>query len=251
MKNQVKGAALRVLIQDEIKKIITDNNLRPGDFLPPEGQIASALGVSRGSVRETVKSMESLGIVEAKHGEGIRVREFNFDAILGFLSYGLVFQPSRVSEILQTREWLEEAAIIPAAASISEEQLDALDALLLRWEAKVKAGRPGGEEDREFHRRLYAPLENGSLISLIDVFWVVYNSLETVTIQADADPSLTVRNHRDIYNALRRRDAALAQKCLNRHFRNIEQRIRSAVKNGLISTKRKKVGKKDGRQSAS
>jgi len=88
-----------VTIQDKIKKYITDKRLNPGDLLPPEGLLAENLGVSRGSVREAVKSLESLGIVESRRGDGVRVREFNFDSVFDFLSYGLVFQPSRAAEI--------------------------------------------------------------------------------------------------------------------------------------------------------
>ncbi len=55
--------------------------------------MATDLGVSRGSVREAIKALESLGIVEVRHGDGVRVRAFNFDSTFDLLSYGLVFDP--------------------------------------------------------------------------------------------------------------------------------------------------------------
>ena len=63
-----------------------------------EGQLAADLGVSRGSVREAIKALESLGIVEVRHGDGVRVRAFNFDSTFDLLSYGLVFDPARIKE---------------------------------------------------------------------------------------------------------------------------------------------------------
>ena len=90
---RIREPGLKQRIQEQIKRVITERELQPGDLLPPEGQLAEDLGVSRGSVREAIKSLESLGIVESKHGAGVCVREFNFDSILEFLSFGLTFQP--------------------------------------------------------------------------------------------------------------------------------------------------------------
>ena len=176
---------LKRLIQDEIKKFITDKSLRPGDLLPPQGQLAEDLGVSRGSVREAIKSLESLGIVESRHGQCVRVREFNFDSIRGFLSYGLLFQPSRASEILQIREWLEESAVALVTEVISDEALDQIESLLVVWEKKAAAGESVAEEDRCFHRSPYAPLGNASLLSLIDIFWVVYHALAARSVRQE------------------------------------------------------------------
>lgn len=229
MQKLTRGPMLKRVIQDEIKKYITDRNLRPGDLLPPEGQLAEFLGVSRGSVREAVKSLESLGIVESVHGEGVRVREFNFDSILDFLSYGLVFQPSRASEILQVREWLEESAIALVTDVISDAELDQIEKLLARWQTKTAAGESISEEDRSFHRMLYAPLGNGSLLSLIDIFWVVYNALAVKAVPQDEDPLLTVRAHRELFEAVRSRDPVLARERMRTHFRNIEARFQSVM----------------------
>ena len=220
-----RGPLLKQAIQERVKDFITERGLGPGDLLPPEGQLAEDLGVSRGSVREAVKSLESLGIVEVRHGDGVRVREFNFDSIFDFLSFGLVFQPKRAAEILQVREWLELAAIGEAAASITEAELDQIEALLVVWESKAAAGESTSAEDRSFHRRLYASLGNASLLSLIDIFWVVYHALPVHALSEDANPQATARAHRDILDALRQRNPLLARQHMSSHFRNIQERI--------------------------
>jgi DNA-binding FadR family transcriptional regulator len=220
-----RGPLLKRAIQEQVKDFITQRSLGPGDLLPPEGQLAEDLGVSRGSVREAIKSLESLGIVEVRHGDGVRVREFNFDSVFDFLSFGLVFQPTRAAEILQVREWLELAAIGEAAAIITKAELDQIEALLATWETKAAAGVPTSDEDRSFHRMLYASLGNASLLSLIDIFWVVYHALPAHAVRDDADPQATVQAHRDILDALRRRNPLLARQRMSGHFRNIRQRI--------------------------
>lgn len=141
MEKLTRGPLLNRVIQDQIKQYITDNRLGSGDLLPPEGQLAADLGVSRGSVREAVKALESLGIVEVRHGDGVRVRAFNFDSTFDLLSYGLIFDPTRITEILQIRIWLEVAAVVDAINLISAEALAEITALLDQWRKKPRAAK--------------------------------------------------------------------------------------------------------------
>ncbi len=224
-----RGPVLNRVIQNQIKQYITENKLTPGDLLPPEGQLASDLGVSRGSVREAIKALESLGIVEVRHGDGVRVRALNFDSIFDLLSYGLVFDPVRAVEILQIRIWLEVAAVADAADKLNDAELDEIAALLDGWEAKARRGEDVSSADRSFHRMLYAPLNNESLIRLIDIFWVVYHSLAVQAIGVDQDPLATVKAHRELLDAIRGRDAALATRRMRDHFRQLEVRMARTV----------------------
>lgn len=220
---------LNRVIQDQIKQYITENKLAAGDLLPPEGQLASDLGVSRGSVREAIKALESLGIVEVRHGDGVRVRAFNFDSVFDLLSYGLVFDPAKAAELLGIRIWLEVAAVADATVQISDAELDQIAALLDNWEAKALAGEDVSTDDRSFHHLLYAPLNNESLIRLIDIFWVIYHSLAVQNIGIDHNPLATLEMHRELLAAMRARDGVLATQRMRDHFRNLEIRMARAV----------------------
>jgi DNA-binding FadR family transcriptional regulator len=74
--------------QEQLKLFIARRELRPGDPLPSEGALAEDLGMSRLVLREATKSLEALGIVEARHGEGVFVSAFSFEPILDNLPYG-------------------------------------------------------------------------------------------------------------------------------------------------------------------
>lgn len=229
MEKLARGPLLNRVIQDQIKRYITDNRLTSGDLLPPEGQLAIDLGVSRGSVREAIKALESLGIVEVRHGDGVRVRAFNFDSTFDLLSYGILFDPARMTEILQVRVWLEVAAVADAVDRIGEEELAQLNALLNAWEQKAALGEDVSAEDRSFHRILYTSLGNESLIRLIDIFWVVYHALAVQTLDIDHNPLATVATHRTLLDAIPPRDVALATQRMRDHFRNLETRITLAA----------------------
>jgi DNA-binding FadR family transcriptional regulator len=229
MEKLARGPLLNRVIQDQIKRYITDNRLASGDLLPPEGQLAVDLGVSRGSVREAIKALESLGIVEVRHGDGVRVRAFNFDSTFDLLSYGILFDPARMTEILQVRVWLEVAAVADAVQRIGDEELAQLDALLDAWEEQAARGEDVSAADRSFHRMLYTPLGNESLIRLIDIFWVVYHALAVQMLDIDHNPLATVATHRALLDAIQARDVALATQRMRDHFRNLEARIALAA----------------------
>ena len=86
---RLKTRDLQDQIEDQIKRYITNRGLKSGDPLPTEKELAEGLGTSRTAVRETLKAMESLGILEVRPGIGRFIREFNFEAILKNLTYSL------------------------------------------------------------------------------------------------------------------------------------------------------------------
>lgn len=229
MEKLSRGPALNQAIQDQIKQYIINSRLEPGALLPPEGQLAVDLGVSRGSVREAIKALESLRIVEVRRGDGVRVKRFNFEAVFDLLVYALKFDPLRASEVLKIRIWLETAAVREATNCISEAELDRMEALLDRWQQDAAANADSSDHDRNFHRLLYLSLGNDSLLGLIDMFWVVYHSISIESMGPDRDPLDTVKMHRQLLAAVRAGDAALASQRMRDHFRNLEARMERAV----------------------
>ena len=102
MKQSLRGPALYTSIRDYIKEYILEHDLKPGDSLPPEGQLVEDLGVGRSSVREAVKSLQSVGIVDVRQGNGLYVRELNFDPMLETFLFGMQFDPHTLAAVSYT-----------------------------------------------------------------------------------------------------------------------------------------------------
>lgn len=235
----VRGQTLNKLAQDRVKDYITSKHLKPGDPLPSEGQLATDLGISRGPMREALRSLESLGIVEVRHGTGVFVRGFNFDSMLDLLSFGLSFDPTKISEILQIRKWLETAAIGDVCEHITADDIRNIEHVLEQWDKRIAADESTAEEDRAFHRSLYQVIGNESLTALIDIFWVVYHSTPVTKVTKDASPTTTIQDHRNILDAIKKRNASLARQQIQDHFRGIEERIQGVGKLAVPATPRK------------
>lgn len=208
-------------VQDEVKAYIIEHALVPGDALPPETELAEQLGVSRNSVREAVKSLETLGIVEARTGAGLFVRDFSFDPLLENMAYGLMFDLKDLSDILEVRFHIEHSMIDQVVASVTDEQLQQLSKVLDRMRIAIEQGENYTEEDRLFHSILWSNVKNRIAGKVIDVFFKVFaQSNEYTAIPFRSDSMEIYDLHVKLRDALAARDVEGARVAMVRHYRN-------------------------------
>jgi DNA-binding FadR family transcriptional regulator len=215
-------------VQDRIKRYILEYDLRGEDPLPPETQLARDLGVSRSSVREGVKALESLGILETRPGKGLYVRPFSLDPILDNLAYSLLFDGDSIVELLEVREQLEVGLLPQAIGALTPGQMELLHSLVRRQREKAERGESPLEEDRFFHRTIAEATGNRLALKLLDVFWVVLLRARDRRLAVDEAPQRTWRNHLRILEAIEAGDVAAAQRAMAEHFTDIEERVRRA-----------------------
>ena len=116
---------------EKIKGMIVSGALRPGDRLPKESELAAELGLSRNSLREAVRALSLIRILDVRQGDGTYVTSLDPQLLLEALSFVVDFhRDDTVLEFLAVRRILEPAATAMAASRISEQQLDALSAQL-------------------------------------------------------------------------------------------------------------------------
>lgn len=216
-------------IQREVMQLILDRKLRAGAPLPTEAELMEDLGVSRNSVREALKALQALDIVDIRHGYGTYVGEASLTPLVDGLTFRTLARPSddasALAEILQVREVLEEGLIRRVAGTLSEAELDRLESVVTRMEAAGQEGGPFAELDREFHELLYVSLGNALVPQLLGAFWTVFHRVSGIRGWTDDPaPEVTVRRHRDIVTALRAHDVEGAQRAMAFHFRGIEAR---------------------------
>ncbi|CAL9388598.1 FadR/GntR family transcriptional regulator [Streptomyces albus] len=215
---------------EKIKGMIVSGALRPGDRLPKESELAAGLGLSRNSLREAVRALALIRVLDVRQGDGTYVTSLDPRLLLEAMSFVVDFhRDDTVLEFLAVRRILEPAATGLACPLIAEEELDALAAQL-----DALGDEPSVEElvaaDLEFHRRIVAASGNGVLCSLLDGLSGpttrarVWRGLT----QQDA-VSRTLHEHRQILGALRARDAEAARSWATVHIASVEQWLRSTL----------------------
>jgi DNA-binding FadR family transcriptional regulator len=213
-----RAPLLHMSVQESVRAYIEHNRLRAGEQLPHEGELARLLNVSRNSVREAVKGLESLGIVEVRRGIGVFVKEFSFETLLDNLAFGLQETFQEVENVLEVRRILEVAMIEEAIEKITPEDLLELRATLDVMKEKASRRQGFGFEDQRFHQLLFRGVNNRVLSRLNDVFWIAFYKAANFANLDDPAPLQTWRAHYAIYEAVLARDLAAARQRLDQHY---------------------------------
>ncbi|MFJ4847955.1 MULTISPECIES: FadR/GntR family transcriptional regulator [unclassified Streptomyces] len=215
---------------EKIKGMIVSGALRPGDRLPKESELAADLGLSRNSLREAVRALSLIRILDVRQGDGTYVTSLDPQLLLEAMSFVVDFhRDDTVLEFLAVRRILEPAATAMAAAIIPESQLDALEDQLA-----ALGTSPSVEElvacDLEFHRGIVQAAGNSVLCSLLDGLSgpTTRARIWRGLTQEDA-VSRTLHEHRAILGALRDRDAEAARSWATVHVASVEQWLRSTL----------------------
>lgn len=227
---QARREALHDTVQERIERFIIASGSKPGDPLPSQQELARALGISMPSLREAMKSLEALGVIEVRHGSGTFVGRFSLDAVVDGLAFRIRLEAGEnrrtVSELLEIRMILEQTYIRRVAALATDAQIAALAALVDEMDAKAAAGREFADEDWRFHELLFRPVNNAVLTMLVRAFWEVVDLVKPDLDVAPGSPDVTAREHRGIVNALAAHDPDRAAAAIEAHFDGIRSRIK-------------------------
>jgi DNA-binding FadR family transcriptional regulator len=213
--------------RDTIKEYIVTNGLCGGDPLPSEGELAEELGVSRNSVREAVKALETLGIIEIRAGTGLFVKDFTFDTVLSHLAYGLTFDVRPLIEIFETRAYLEIGMAPRTVANVSPGRLAELDDCLENMRTAAEQGKYSRDEDERFHSLLFKEIGNEVVRGILNTFWKMLNiAISNTAVPPDpVDPMFSYLSHKAMADELRRGDGEGLRKATLEHFSGILQRL--------------------------
>lgn len=217
-------------LQAGIMDLILERDLKPGDALPTETELTAALGIGRNTLREALKVLQALGVVEIRHGFGMFVAPANFDALADGLTFrgrlSLRHEGKEARQLVDVRQALESGLIGEAMDLSSDGHLADIEATVEQMEALAERGESFTEVDERFHYQLFEPLGNELLSNLMSVFWKVYRKIH---IELGGDPLVNLREtaaiHRGIFEAVKSGDKELASERLRRHFDGIRKEL--------------------------
>jgi GntR family transcriptional repressor for pyruvate dehydrogenase complex len=214
----------------KIKEMIVGGELQPGERLPREADLAQQLGLSRNSLREAVRALVMINILDVRQGDGTYVTSLAPELLLDVVTFVVDFhQDDTVLQFLQVRRILEPAATGMAATRISAGEVSELAALVDQITPETPV-QERVERDVEFHHRIAVASGNPVLAGLIE-------SLTGHTTRARRWRGLTeqhafertVGEHRAICQALQARDVELARSWAAVHVAGVEHWLRSVL----------------------
>ena len=214
-----------VVVKD-IKDKIIDGTLKKGDRLPAEREMAERLGVSRTSIREAIRALEVLGLVESRRGAGNYIVDNFNNSLLQPLSMMFILQEYSTTDIHELREMLEVECCRVAATLISDSSIEVLNNIVDEME-KTTDEKKSLELDIKFHNIIIKSSKNPLIINVLAVISQLMDKFireaRIVILCHEDNREKLQNNHKDIAVAISSRDKKRCAEAMKKHFRLIKE----------------------------
>jgi GntR family transcriptional repressor for pyruvate dehydrogenase complex len=209
-------------VAKQIERLIL-KKLKPGDKLPSERELAEMLQVSRSSIRDAIRGLELMGLVEPRQGAGTIVRELSAESVVNPFAKSLKHQRDQVSELLDFRKMLEPPLAARAATHATDDDIAEMEEILQRQETKMALGEAAVAEDTEFHYSIALASGNTVVLKVLDVVMDLLRETRERSLQVEGRAQRSLAGHRRILAAIKRRDAESAKAAMRRHVEDVEE----------------------------
>jgi len=218
----VRRAKVYEEVARQIERLIL-KKLQPGDKLPSERELAETLGVSRSSIRDAIRSLELMGLVEPRQGAGTVVLEISTESLVNPLANALKRKAELVGELLDFRKMLEPPLAARAATHASEDEISEMAEILARQQEKLKRGESAIAEDSEFHYTIALASRNSVVFKVLDTLMDLLRDTRERSLQVEGRPQKSLAGHQRILSAIKRHDAEAAKAAMRRHIEDVEE----------------------------
>jgi GntR family transcriptional repressor for pyruvate dehydrogenase complex len=228
----IKSTRIYEEIIRQVKQMIAEGRLKSGDQLPPERDLAEKFLVSRTSVREALRALESLGLLEIRPGEGTFVREISVEALVEPLALVMLSQREAVGELFEARRLLEPALAGLAATRATPDEIQEMERILDDQAAEIALGKTGLSQDAQFHAAIGAAAHNRAITRIAHAIMDLLTQSREESLSAPGRPERSHQNHHRILQAITRRDPRAAEAAMLEHLDTVESLVRGEASRG-------------------
>lgn len=229
MFNPVKTRKVYEEIVGQIKQLIIDGKLQPGDKLLSERELSEKLNVSRASVREAFSALEMMGIIAIRPGEGSFVKQVSYEGMIEPLAFLLQVKISDITQVLEVRKILEVEIAALAAMRATPEKLADIQRALDYMKEEVDAGGIGDRADDAFHLALAQAANNPVLIKMMatitDLMSNTFRTSRQKLLLVDHMVEILQESHFQVYDAIEKKDPELARLRMREHLLLVEEKM--------------------------
>ena len=218
----IKSTRIYEEIVRQVKQMIAEGRLKSGDQLPPERDLAEKFVVSRTSVREALRALESLGLLESRPGEGTFVREVSVESLIEPLALVMASHREAIGELFEARRLLEPAIAALAARRATPEELAEMERILEDQAKAIAAGKTGLTQDAAFHAAIGAAAHNGAITRIAHAVMDLLTQSREESLNTPGRPDRSHQDHRRILTAIHARDERAAQRAMLDHLEAVE-----------------------------
>jgi GntR family transcriptional regulator, transcriptional repressor for pyruvate dehydrogenase complex len=175
--------------------LILDRTFPTGRPLPGERLLAGRFGVSRGSIRDALRMLETIGLLEMRHGQGTCPRELDVTRLVAPLTSILTYRHDLRDELLDVRRMFEPAVARAAGLRVTDDDLTDLERILEMQRRKLKSGRSAIVEDTAFHAALARATRNCAVMRIMETLNNLLVESRTLTLKQKGRPQRSIEGH--------------------------------------------------------
>jgi GntR family transcriptional regulator, transcriptional repressor for pyruvate dehydrogenase complex len=225
----VRKIRLYESITNQLQKLIKEGELKPGDQLPPERELAERMNVSRPSIREALRTLEMMGYLESRVGVngGTFIKKITIDTIISPFSALLIQNDNYIIELLEVRLVLEIEVSRLSALRRTEEDIESMKAAIIQMEQEINEGESGYLGDNQFHHALAKSAHNHvfeQFVAMCGDLLEIERESHLRLIKGESRKAL--EQHKKILQSIIDGDEEQAQAQMRKHILNISGLIR-------------------------
>ncbi|MGD9711924.1 MAG: FadR/GntR family transcriptional regulator [Thermomicrobiales bacterium] len=210
-------------VHNRLRQYIVDNNLQPGDRLPSESLLAETMGVGRPLIREALRGLETVGLIETRKGVGRFVRAFDVESYIGHFTSEVLVHSFSANDLAEARCLLEIAAVCTAVEQLSDADCAQIAAFIDTMRVNAARGIRDTDSDIGLHRVIMNRADNRIIAALLDAVYTLGTVLEASQSQSMREQDLL--EHERIAQAAYERNGAKAREALIAHFETTASRM--------------------------
>lgn len=221
-------------IVSQIKNLMFEDKIKPGDKLPPERELADLMNVSRTSVREAIKTLSAMGLVVIKKGHGVFVSGTDLGSVINKMGDALVLKKDEVEQLFELRKILETQAAQWAAERATAEEMQFLKKIVDEAKQACQSQDTNPEvvtnHDTRFHNAVIEASHNNVLGMVMIGMLEALTKVRLKAMQVPGRVVQSIIDHEEIVKAIMNRDGEAARKAMYSHIESVEISIKNANK---------------------
>lgn len=207
----------------KIKDMLEKGRLKSGDQLPGERELSEVFQVSRSSVREALRTLETQGFLESRQGDGTYIASKPVESLVSSLASVIFSEKDSQMELFEMRRLIEPRLAHLAAERATQEEIAMMEQALVLQEEAVARGETGTDVDKSFHYIMAKATKNKVLLRLTDSMRDLLAESRDKYLQVEGRPDKSILRHRQVLDAIKARDGELAAQVMLEHVLDIEE----------------------------
>ena len=220
---EVTSVRLYENVIKQIVNLIKNNELKPGDKLPSERELAEKLSIGRASLREAFRVLESRGLIKSRPGRGRFVREIKKDAFIDSKNIILSLEKSSILELLEAREVFEVKTAEFAAQRATPEDIGMIEDALNRMREKKVTDNERIESDAGFHLAIARASHNFAFINIMRLHMDLLKETREKTWQVPGRRKEQWEEHKAIFQAIKEHNSKKAAEAMLKHLKSVRR----------------------------